>query len=108
MGNKLETAPEETISEGKCCHYWIIEMPQGPTCRGIFHFCGGKKETDSFGPNCKPPTATIYNRISPGDTAQQSLDIRTMSVLQYPIFDLTEYGKFIVSASASRHPMQAS
>lgn len=65
MGNKLETAPEETIGEGKCCHYWIIEMAQGPTCRGICHFCSGKKETDSFGPDWKPPIATIYNTVSP-------------------------------------------
>ncbi len=67
MGNKLETAPEETIGEGKCCHYWIIEMAQGPTCRDVCQFCSGKKETDSFGPDWKPPIATIYNRVSLGE-----------------------------------------
>ena len=50
MGNKLETSPEEPISEGKCCHYWIIEPPQGPTSRGVCKFCGAVKEFDSYGP----------------------------------------------------------
>ena len=79
MGNKLETAPEETLSEGKCCHYWIIKMPQDPTCRSVCHFYGGKKETDGFGPDWKPPIATVHNTVSPGNL--RSLDIRTASVL---------------------------
>lgn len=51
MGKKLETAPEEPISEGKCCHYWIIETPNGPTSRGVCKFCGAEKEFDSYGPD---------------------------------------------------------
>lgn len=51
MGNKLEIAPEEPISEGKCCHYWIIETPNGPTSRGVCKFCGAVKEFDNFGPD---------------------------------------------------------
>ncbi len=54
MVNKLETAPEETIGEGRCCHYWIIETPKGPTCEGVCQFCGAKKEFDSFGPDTWP------------------------------------------------------
>jgi hypothetical protein len=51
MVNKLEAAPEEPISKGKCCHYWIIESPKGPTSRGVCQFCGAEKEFDSYGPD---------------------------------------------------------
>jgi len=51
MGNKLETAPEEPTCKGKCCHYWIIETPEGPTSKGVCQFCGAEKEFDSFGPD---------------------------------------------------------
>jgi hypothetical protein len=51
MGNKIETAPEEPISEGECCHYWIIETPQGPTSRGVCKFCGEVREFDNSGPD---------------------------------------------------------
>lgn len=51
MGNKLETPPEEPTCNGKCCHYWIIEAPEGPTSKGVCKFCGAEKEFDSFGPD---------------------------------------------------------
>ncbi len=51
MGSKLEIAPEESISAGKCCHYWMIESPQGPTSRGVCKFCGAVKEFDNCGPD---------------------------------------------------------
>ena len=51
MGKKLETAPEEPVSESKCCHYWIIEAAQGMTSRGVCKFCGAEKEFDSYGPD---------------------------------------------------------
>jgi len=51
MGNKLDTAPDEPTTKGKCCHYWIIETPEGPTTMGVCQFCGEEKEFDSFGPD---------------------------------------------------------
>jgi len=44
MTNKLETAPEELKNQDKCCHYWVVESPDGPTSRGVCKFCGAVKE----------------------------------------------------------------
>ena len=51
MCNKLETAPEAPNGRGNCCHYWIIETPEGATSKGVCQFCGAEKEFDSFGPD---------------------------------------------------------
>lgn len=53
MGRKLKTAPKKPNSEGKCCHYWIIESPNGPTSRGVCKFCGAEKEFDNYGPDAR-------------------------------------------------------
>ena len=34
-----------------CNHYWIIEIPKGPTSRGKCKFCGKEKEFDNLGPD---------------------------------------------------------
>jgi len=94
MGNKLETAPEETIGKSKCCHYWIIEMPQGPTCRDVCQFCDGEKETDSFGPDWKPPIATVHNTVRPGEPA----------VAPSPINHLTKPACHVSIANGNRFP----
>jgi len=47
---KLLSAPEKpttTRAEG-CCHYWLIEPAEGPTCRGVCKFCGAEEEFDSY------------------------------------------------------------
>lgn len=49
--HNCETAPDEATSKGKCCHYWVIETPEGPISRGICKFCGEEKEFDSCGPD---------------------------------------------------------
>lgn len=46
---------EKPVKIGKCCHYWIIETPDGPMCRGVCKFCGSEKEFDSFGPDSGSP-----------------------------------------------------
>ena len=49
--NNCEIAPDEATNKGKCCHYWVIETPEGPISKGICKFCGEEKEFDSFGPD---------------------------------------------------------
>ncbi|MBA7611276.1 hypothetical protein ES703_18496 [subsurface metagenome] len=51
MVNNIRTVPEESTSKGKCCHYWIVESPDGPTSRGVCKFCGAEKEFDNYGPD---------------------------------------------------------
>ena len=38
-------------SKRACHHYWIIEIPKGPTSRGRCKFCGKEKEFDNLGPD---------------------------------------------------------
>jgi hypothetical protein len=38
-------------SRSTCHHYWIIEVPTGPTSRGKCKFCGKEKEFDNLGPD---------------------------------------------------------
>ena len=40
----------ERSSETTCHHYWIIDVPKGPTSRGRCKFCGLEKEFDNLGP----------------------------------------------------------
>ena len=49
--NNCKIAPDEVTSKDKCCHYWVIETPEGPVSKGICKFCGEEKEFDSFGPD---------------------------------------------------------
>lgn len=38
-------------AESTCPHYWIIEVPRGPTSRGICKLCGKEREFDNLGPD---------------------------------------------------------
>jgi hypothetical protein len=42
---------ENKNPETTCHHYWIIELPNGPTSRGRCKFCGQEKEFDNLGPD---------------------------------------------------------
>jgi len=42
--HKAKTTQEEEKTKGDCCHYWIIESPNGPTSRGVCKYCGTEKE----------------------------------------------------------------
>lgn len=51
MRNRIETAPREPEAEAQepegqaeCCHYWIIDSPNGPISRGECKFCGTKRD----------------------------------------------------------------
>jgi hypothetical protein len=44
MVSELETAPIEAKDQTRCCHYWVVETPNGPTSRGICRFCGEEKQ----------------------------------------------------------------
>jgi len=50
MVNKLEAAPVKKPDKlERCCHYWVVESPNGPTSRGTCKFCGEIKEFDNYG-----------------------------------------------------------
>jgi len=38
-------------TETACHHYWIIELPNGPTSRGRCKYCGLEREFDNLGPD---------------------------------------------------------
>jgi hypothetical protein len=38
-------------TQESCHHYWVIEMPKGPTSRGRCKFCGTEREFDNLGPD---------------------------------------------------------
>ena len=35
---------EEHLVKDECCHYWILEMANGPTSKGVCKFCGAERE----------------------------------------------------------------
>ena len=41
----------EKRTEDGCHHYWIIELPNGPTSRGRCKYCGLEREFDNLGPD---------------------------------------------------------
>ena len=47
MGTKSISSPQKRINGDRCCHYWLIETPNGATCKGICRFCGEEKEFTS-------------------------------------------------------------
>jgi len=62
--NRVETIPRETKvkpeehqDESECCHYWLIDSPNGTTSRGVCKFCG--EERDFFN---SVPEFTLYKR----------------------------------------------
>jgi len=64
MRNRVETVPreakdkpEEYQDESECCHYWLIDSPNGPASRGICKFCGEEKDFYN-----SVPEFTLYKR----------------------------------------------
>ena len=51
MGNKVETAIKEPLTESACRHYWIIESPDGSTSKGVCKFCGAESEFNNSLPD---------------------------------------------------------
>ena len=44
QGGIVNSENPRTDGERSCQHYWIIEMPNGPTSQGVCRTCGDKKE----------------------------------------------------------------
>ena len=72
MRNNVKTAPrkpkeeiEESGNQNRCCHYWIIEAPSGPTSKGICKICGEEKEFSNS------PPEFVYSK-SRGDGTELS------------------------------------
>ena len=40
----VKDKPEERVAEDECRHYWMLEIADGPTSRGVCKFCGAKKQ----------------------------------------------------------------
>ena len=64
MRNRIDTVPSEPEAkaaerqeDSECCHYWLIESPDGPTSRGVCKYCGAEKDF----PN-SPPRFTLNNK----------------------------------------------
>ena len=44
MAKILERSPQKQVNSESCHHYWLIETPSGPTCRGICKLCGKERD----------------------------------------------------------------
>jgi len=51
MSSSTAVLEAERRSETTCHHYWIIELPNGPTSRGRCKYCGLEREFDNLGPD---------------------------------------------------------
>ncbi len=41
---RVKEENRESVPQDGCHHYWIIEVANGPTSRGICKYCGEEKE----------------------------------------------------------------
>ncbi|MBI2831778.1 MAG: hypothetical protein HYX79_05940 [Chloroflexi bacterium] len=44
LDRKSEVSTFAPDATEKCCHFWMIESPNGPTSKGVCRFCGAEKE----------------------------------------------------------------
>ena len=44
MVTKTKNSYKERENLEACCHYWLIDTPNGSTCKGICKLCGEEKE----------------------------------------------------------------
>ena len=44
LGTRTISSPKKRTNGERCRHYWLIETPNGATCKGICRFCGEEKE----------------------------------------------------------------
>ena len=46
MGQKVKVKEKngEQVSEGRCSHYWIIEIANGPKSSGVCKYCGEQRD----------------------------------------------------------------
>ena len=46
---KRNTSLFQKLKDGKTCrHYWLLETPNGDTCKGICRFCREEREFASY------------------------------------------------------------
>jgi len=44
MRHKVKEKIRTYVAEDQCCHYWIIEVANGPKSRGVCKHCGESKD----------------------------------------------------------------
>ena len=52
---KIEEKVTERVAENQCQHYWIIEMANGPTSKGVCKYCGEERDFFNADPNLSIP-----------------------------------------------------
>lgn len=75
---EYEVAVEQAVSDEVCCHYWIIETPNGPSSRGYCKYCGAERDfRNTLGPDILPrrrrPMVASSNRAP--DHFRSNLDL---------------------------------
>ncbi len=48
MDAVAKRSPQKTMGGKICCHYWVIELANGPTSKGICKLCGCEREFINF------------------------------------------------------------
>jgi hypothetical protein len=46
----VENPPVETELKSTCCHYWLIDKPNGPLSHGVCKFCHEEREFSNSPP----------------------------------------------------------
>ena len=76
MRNGVATLPEEikpkparVQHESECCHYWLIDSPDGAISKGVCKFCGEEKDFYN-----SIPEFTLYKRDQKNSKATEPSD----------------------------------
>ena len=48
MVSKSGIVVEKSAQNNSCRHHWLIDMPSGPTSRGVCKFCGEERVFENF------------------------------------------------------------
>jgi hypothetical protein len=48
MESKVGAILDKSITKSTCKHHWIIEVPEGPTSKGVCKLCGEIKIFDNI------------------------------------------------------------
>ena len=70
VSRETDVKPEEHQDKSECCHYWLIDSPNGAISKGICKLCGAEKDFYN-----SVPEFTLYKRDQkdnePADSSDQ-------------------------------------
>jgi hypothetical protein len=55
MRQKIKEKAHDYAVKGKCNHYWIIEIANGPKSRGVCRYCGASRDFLNSIPDLNAP-----------------------------------------------------